>query len=194
MSKIAIDKGMFCLPWTQTLLGTHLNGKPNFMACDWLTRVNLDPMLLGVCVNKTHASNAAIRATGEFSVNVPTVEMVGVTDYCGIVSGDKVDKSGLFRVFYGELRAAPLIEECPINIECRLLQAVELPTNTFFIAEVLNVYSEERFLTDGAPDVRKIKPFVLTMPDNTFWSIGESVGRAWHDGAKFREKLGDKGA
>jgi flavin reductase (DIM6/NTAB) family NADH-FMN oxidoreductase RutF len=50
MNKITIEKSAFCLPWTQTLLGTHVNGKVNFMALDWVTRVNYQPAMLGICV------------------------------------------------------------------------------------------------------------------------------------------------
>ena len=192
MAKIVIEKNLFCLPWTQTLLGTHVNGKPNFMALDWLTRVNYQPALLGICVNKGHASNGAIRENGQFSVNIPTVDMVAVTDYCGIVSGNKEDKSKLFEVFYGELKAAPLITECPLNIECKLVQTVDLPTNTLFIGEIRNIYSEEKYLENGKPDVKRVRPFLLTMPDNRFWSVGEQVGNAWKDGVHYKEKIGGK--
>jgi flavin reductase (DIM6/NTAB) family NADH-FMN oxidoreductase RutF len=159
------------------------------MALDWLTRVNYQPAMLGVCVNKGHASNAAIRQTGEFSVNVPTVDMVAVTDYCGLVSGKKEDKSQLFDLFYGELATAPLIRECPLNIECRLAQTVELPTNTFFIGEIVAIHADESCLENGKPDVRRVRPFLLTMPDNRFWAVGEQVGSAWKDGAKYRQGL-----
>jgi len=189
MTKIAVEKNLFCLPWTQTLLGTHVQGRVNFMALDWLTRVNYDPAMLGICVNKEHASNHAIRETGQFSVNVPTVDMVEVTDYCGIVSAKREDKSKLFEVFYGELKAAPLITVCPLNIACRLIQTVDLPTNTFFIGEIVTIFSEERYLSSGKPDITKIRPFLLTMPDNRFWSVGEQIGNAWKDGAKYRDKL-----
>ena len=192
MSKIAIEKNLFCLPWTQTLLGTHVNGKVNFMALDWLTRVNYQPAMLGICVNKGHASNAAIRQTGEFSINIPTVDMVAVTDYCGIVSGAKTDKSKLFEVFYGELKAAPLITACPLNMECKLVQTVDLPTNTLFIGEIKNIYSEEKYLENGKPDVKKVRPFLLTMPDNRFWSVGEQVGNAWKDGLKYKDQISGK--
>jgi len=189
MSKIPVEKNLFCLPWTQTLLGSHVQGRVNFMALDWLTRVNYDPAMLGICVNKGHASNQAIRETGEFSVNVPTVDMVEVTDYCGIVSAKREDKSKLFEVFYGDLKAAPLITACPLNIACRLIQTVDLPTNTFFIGEIVTIFSEERYLDGGKPDIKKIRPFLLTMPDNRFWSVGQHIGNAWKDGAKYREKL-----
>jgi flavin reductase (DIM6/NTAB) family NADH-FMN oxidoreductase RutF len=189
MAKIIVDKSLFCLPWTQTLLGSHVNGKVNFMALDWLTRVNYQPAMLGICVNKGHATNDAIRATGEFSVNVPSTDMITITDYCGIASAKNADKSKLFEVFYGELKAAPMIKDCTLNIECKVVQTVDLPTNTFFIGEIKNIYSEERFMSDGKPDPKKMRPFLLIMPDNRFWALGEQVGNAWKDGLKFKEKL-----
>lgn len=182
------QKNLFCLPWTQTILGTHLNGRVNFMALDWLTRVNFNPAMIGICVNRLNGSYEAIIETGEFSVNVPSVELVAVTDYTGLVSGKKVDKSGLFEVFYGDLTAAPMISRCPLTMECKVTQQVDLPTNCFFIAEIVTLYSEAQYLTDGKPDVEKIKPFLLTMPDNRFWAVGDCVGRAWEAGKELRDK------
>ncbi len=188
MKKVIENKNLFCLPWTQTILGTHLEGRVNFMALDWVTRTNYDPPMIGACVNKNNASSSAILDTKEFSVNVPSVDMLEVTDYTGLVSGKRVDKSGLFDIFYGELKSAPMIKKCPLNIECRLAEPVELPTNFFFIAEIINIYSSEKFLSDGKPDVQKIRPFVLTMPDNRFWEIGECVGKAWDAGKVLRKR------
>jgi flavin reductase (DIM6/NTAB) family NADH-FMN oxidoreductase RutF len=189
MEKLTIKKDLFCLPWTQTILGTHYEGRVNFMALDWLTRVNVNPAMLGICVNKIHASHAAVDDTGEFSVNIPSADMLEITDYTGLVSGKKADKSKLFEVFYGELKAAPMIKICPLNIECKVVQTVELPTNSFFIGEILNIYSEDQFLTDGNPDVKKMNPFLLTMPDNSFWSIGECIGKAWNAGKAMRDRI-----
>jgi len=191
MKKIFDQKNLFCLPWTQTILGSHLDGKLNFMALDWLTRVNFKPAMLGICVNKGNATHGAIIDTGEYSVNVPGTDMVAVTDYTGLVSGKRTDKSDLFEVFYGELQAAPMIQECPLNLECKVVQRVDLPTNSFFIAEIVNIYCTENIMTDSNPDVAKIKPFVLTMPDNRFWALGECIGKAWHDGKGFRKPRKD---
>jgi flavin reductase (DIM6/NTAB) family NADH-FMN oxidoreductase RutF len=74
-------------------------------------------------------------------------------------------------------------------MECKVTETVDLPTNYFFIAEITNIYSEEKFLTDGKPDAKKIHPFLLTMPDNRFWSIGECIGKAWDAGKVLHEKL-----
>jgi flavin reductase (DIM6/NTAB) family NADH-FMN oxidoreductase RutF len=187
-SKITIEKNLFCLPWTQTILGTHIEGRVNFMALDWLTRVNYSPPMLGICVNKVNASCAAVRSSGEFSVNVPGADMVAITDYTGLVSGKKVDKSKLFEVFHGSLSSAPMISTCPVTMECKVTQEVELPTNVFFIAEIINIYTEERFLSDGKPDVKKINPFLLSMPDNNYWAVGECIGKAWSEGREFKKK------
>ena len=188
MKQTIKNKNLFCLPWAQTILGTLLDGKPNFMALGWLTRVNYDPPMLGICVNKNNVSHAAILDTGEFSINVPCEEMIAVTDYVGIVSGKKVDKSDLFETFKGELKSAPMIHECPLSIECTLEKTIELPTNFLFIGIIQNIYSEEEYLTDGKPDYEKIRPFLLTMPDNNFWGIGESIGKAWSDGVKIKHE------
>lgn len=187
MKKIFTQKNLYCLPWTQTILGTHLQGRANYMALDWLTRVNFKPAMLGICVNKDNASHGAIIDTGEFSINIPSADMVAVTDYTGLVSGKRTDKSGLFRIFYGDLQAAPMIEECPVNLECKMVQRVELPTNSFFIAEIINIYCDEEVMTDSKPDIAKIKPFVLTMPDNRFWSLGPCIGKAWHEGKSYKK-------
>jgi len=82
-----------------------------------------------------------------------------------------------------------MIKLCPLSMECKVVQTVDLPTNTFFIAEILDIYSEDRFLTDGMPDVKKMNPFLLTMPDNRFWSVGECVGKAWNAGKSAGERL-----
>jgi flavin reductase (DIM6/NTAB) family NADH-FMN oxidoreductase RutF len=189
MTKVDIGEQAYVLPMATTILGSLLEDRANFMALGWLTRVNFKPPMLGVAVNQGHASHAAIIETGEFSVNFPTVEMVEVTDYVGLVSGKRVDKSGLFNLFYGKLKGAPMISECPLSMECKLVETVQLPSNSFLIGEILGAYSEERFLTGGVPDIKKINPLLLTMPDNRYWSVGEVVGRAWSDGKAMKKRV-----
>ena len=189
MEKVKIGDQAFVLPMTVTILGCHLTGKPNFMTLAWLTRINFKPPLLGVAINKGNQSHTGVLDAGEFSVNFPSAGMVEIADYSGMVSAKKVDKSDLFEVFYGELKAAPMIKDCPLNIECKTYQTIDLPTNTFVIGEIIGAYSDERYLTDKVPDVRKINPLLLTMPDNRYWSVGENVGRAFSAGKAMRDRL-----
>ena len=69
-----------------------------------------------------------------------------------------------------------MISECPLSLECRLVNTVDNPTNNFYIGEIVASYTEEKYLTDGHPDIKKINPLLLTMPDNRYWGIGEVHG------------------
>ena len=112
--------------------------------------------------------------------------MVEITDYCGIVSGKKTDKSEVFDLFYGELETAPLIRNCPLSIECELVEIIESASNEIFIGEIMAIYTEEKFLTEGKPDFGKMKPLILSQPDTAYWSLGKSVAKAWSIGKKHK--------
>jgi flavin reductase (DIM6/NTAB) family NADH-FMN oxidoreductase RutF len=186
MDKITIDTNAFVYPMPMTIVGAVVDGRPNFMAVAWVTRVNFKPPMIMVALGDHH-TNRGIDATGEFSINIPSAPLMEKADYCGIVSGRKVDKSKLFDVFYGTLAGAPLIRECPLVMACRLHQAVKLPFDTLYIGDIVEVFTEERYLTDGKPDLKKIDPFVLTMPDNGYWRVGEKIGSAWSAGKKLKK-------
>jgi flavin reductase (DIM6/NTAB) family NADH-FMN oxidoreductase RutF len=188
MAKIKLNNNTHFYPMPMTLVGTADKNKANFAAIAWINRVNYQPPIIMVGINKNHTTAQLIDQNKEFSVNIPNRNLVAQTDYCGITKGAKEDKSALFSIFTGELQFAPMIKECPINMECKLLQAVELPSNNLYIAEIHAAYSEERFLTNGKPDITKIQPFTLTMPDNTYWAIGEPIGQAWSIGKELKEK------
>lgn len=188
MAKIRLDNQAFALPMPLALLGSHVNGKPNFMALGWFTRVNFKPPLLGVGVNHGNQTHGAILENREFSLSIPSRDLLEETDYTGLVSAKRTDKSGLFETFYGDLKAAPMVKACPVAMELTLVETVEMATNTFFIGEIKGVYAEQDCLEDGAPDPARVKPFVLTMPDNRYWAVGEPLGRAWHAGKVLKEK------
>jgi hypothetical protein len=118
--------------------------------------------------------------------------MIEETDYCGIVSGKKEDKSKLFEVFYGKFENAPMIKNCSLNLECGLVETLELPTHYLFVGEILEAYSEERYLTDGILDIKKMKPLLLTMPDNSYWTVGNYEGAAWKIGLRLKDKKDSK--
>ncbi len=181
MEKIEVALEATSYPMPCSVVGTKVAGKPNFLTVAWFTRVNARPPYMMIALGKAHYSNAGIRENGCFSINVPSIDMAEVVDYCGLVSGKKVDKSAVFEVFYGKT-GAPMIRECPYNLDCRLVQTVDLPADELFIGEVVAAYSDSRFCTDGIPDMTKIKPFVLNMPQTTFLGLGPSIGRAWEMG------------
>ncbi len=188
MEKISVGANVFTFPMPVALLGCMVDGRANFMALGWMTRVNANPPLIGVGVGNHHHTTKGLRESKAFSINYPGADMRVVTDYCGIVSGKSEDKSAAFTVFYGLLGNVPMIAECTLSLECRVVQEVPFKTNTFFIGEIVESYTEERYLTGNSPDIKKMNPLLLTMPDNNYWTVGEHAGRAWKDGSQYKKK------
>lgn len=181
MEKIEIPNNFF-IPMPVVLVGTQVNGRANFMAVGWCARVNGNPPMIACGIANQHFTTRGIGESKTFSVNIPNESLLEKTDYCGIVSGKTADKSGVFDVFYGSLQTAPMIRECPITLECRLVQAVALPTHTLFIGEIAGAYADRRVIKDGKPDFPAIDPLFLTMPDNRYWALGPYAGDAWSAG------------
>jgi flavin reductase (DIM6/NTAB) family NADH-FMN oxidoreductase RutF len=170
-----------------SLVGAQVDGKANFMTVAWLSRVNFDPPMIAVAIGASHQTPRGIRQNQTFSVCLPSADLMERTDYCGLVSGARVDKSGVFEVFYGDLETAPLIAECPLCAECVLAEIVELPSNLLIIGNVAAVHADDSILTGDRPDPAKLAPLLLTMPDNLYWSLGEPVGKAWSVGKVLKE-------
>jgi len=185
--KMKYKTNVFTCPMPVTLLGVMVDGKPNFMALGWVTRVNANPPMIGCGVAKNHYTNRGISENRTFSINVPSVDMMEKTDYCGLVSGKTADKSTIFTIFYGDSGSAPMIDECPLCIECRLVRVAEYPTNNFYTGEIISSYIGEQFLTSGSPDIKKINPLLLTMPDNRYWEVGDYKGDAWNAGLDLKK-------
>jgi flavin reductase (DIM6/NTAB) family NADH-FMN oxidoreductase RutF len=175
-----------CLyPLPTVLVGAHVNGKPNYIAIAHLGI--MDPESVSLGMNKIHYTNAGIKDNKTFSINIPSVEMVKETDYCGLVSGKDVDKAKLFTNFYGKLETAPMIEECAVNMECELIQTVDFPRYDIFIGKVVETYCDEHYLTEGEVDLAKVQPFLFSMLDNSYWKLGERFAQAWSIGKDLKQ-------
>jgi flavin reductase (DIM6/NTAB) family NADH-FMN oxidoreductase RutF len=182
MSKTKISNNAFIYPMPMTLVGAEVYGKPNFLAAAWVTRCNPNPPLVLAALGKMHHTNRGIREHREFSVSIPSADLLKHVDYAGLVSGARTDKSGLFETFCGDLKHAPMAKACGLAMECRLVQVVELMVDELFIGEIVSAYADEACLTDGKPDIKKLNPFTLTMPDNRYWAVGDELARAWSAG------------
>ena len=189
MNKIAIGNKNYLYPNPTILVGTTVNGKPNYLNVSYAGIVNREPAMISISLNKLHYSCLGIRKNKTFSINIPSTDQLEVTDYCGMVSGENVDKSLLFHTFYGVLKNAPMIEECPVNIECEVIQEIELEgSNVLFIGRVIESYSEEKYLTNHLPDIKKINPILLSIYDFNYYSVGTKIGKAWDAGKSFKTK------
>jgi flavin reductase (DIM6/NTAB) family NADH-FMN oxidoreductase RutF len=170
-------------PMPITLVGANVNGKPNYLVVASCGIIQHDPAMIAVSLNRRHYTNPGIKENGAFSVNVPPADMADLVDYCGIVSGRMTDKAALFTTFYGELGTAPLIHECPVNVECRLVQTLDLPgVNEVFIGEIVQVYASDTCLQGGVPNLRKMDPLFFSIHENSYYRAGERIGHAWEIG------------
>jgi Conserved protein/domain typically associated with flavoprotein oxygenases, DIM6/NTAB family len=86
----------------------------------------------------------------------------------------------------GRLPEPRLIKECPVNMVCKVFKHVDTPSNDVFIGEVMETYVDEKLMTDGRPDLKKIDPLILG--GASYWTLGEAVGAAFKDGQKLIKK------
>jgi flavin reductase (DIM6/NTAB) family NADH-FMN oxidoreductase RutF len=191
MDKINLGSTVPSYPMPVSLVGAHVDDKPNFMTVAWFSMASYNPPRMAIVLGKNHYTNPGIKENKAFSVCLPSEDMAEVTDYCGIVSGKKTDKSKIFDLFYGELKTAPMIKDCPLNMECKLVEIVENESNEIFIGEVIGTYTEERFLSDGKLDFKKMKPLILSQPDTRYWRLGEPFAKAWNIGKKYKANKGN---
>jgi len=188
MDKINLGSTIPAYPMPVSLVGTHVDGKPNFLAVAWFTMASYNPPRIAIALGKGHYTNPGIKENKTFSLCLPSVDMVEETDYCGIVSGRKTDKSMIFDLFYGELKTAPMIKDCPLSMECKLVDTVESSQNEIFIGEIIGTYTEQRFLSDGKLDFKKMKPLILSQPDTSYWRLGEPLAKAWSIGKRYKAR------
>lgn len=173
-------------PMPVTLVGTVVDSVPNFMAVSWVSRTNVKPPMIAISINKNHHTVKGILEHRQFSVCTPGKDLLIKTDFCGIKSGKSVDKSNIFSIFWGDLEYAPMIEECPVCLECSLNDKIELPDHYLFIATIVESYADEVCLTEGKPDLNKIKPFLLSLPDRHYWAVGEEIAKAYKEGLNYK--------
>ncbi|MEJ2154954.1 MAG: flavin reductase family protein [Desulfobacteraceae bacterium] len=170
-------------PMPTTLVGATVNGNPNFLTVAHVGILNHGtPQYLSIGLGKVHYTNAGIKENRTFSIGLPPEELMVEIDYCGIKSGKNVDKSTLFDIFYGELKTAPMVSQCPVNMELKLHDVLDFEKHDIFIGELIQTYADEAVLKEGKIDIAKVRPLLFDMASIQYWSLGAPVGRCWNAG------------
>ncbi len=189
MKKIKLGPNPYLYPMPTVIVGSLVDGKPNFITVSYIGIVQHQPPMVAVTLMDSHFSNRGILENKCFSINIPNTRMLRITDYVGMNSGDKVDKSELFKVFYGELKKAPLIEETPLNLECRLVNRIDMNNGScIYLGEIMQSYSQKRYLKKGRPFMKKLRPILFSINNNLYYSTGRVIGRAWQAGLNYKPK------
>jgi flavin reductase (DIM6/NTAB) family NADH-FMN oxidoreductase RutF len=190
--KIAYGKSPVIYPIPIILAGANVNGKPNYELLGDCGLMGISPPLVFISSHRDHYTNVGILENNTYSINFPTTDMLAITDYCGIVSGREVDKSQLFKTFYGELESAPMITECPVNMECKVIKEFSVQHRQVFVGEVHMTYVDEEYLQEingqkVIAGMDKLDPIIYAL-DNRYYRIGKVIGTGYQEGKKFLKK------
>lgn len=191
MAKVKMGAQPLIYPMPVLLVGANVAGRPNVLAVAWGSIANGEPPMVSVAVRHQRYTHDGIKQSGTFSVNIPSADMVREADYCGLVSGTRVDKIAAcnFDVFYGKLGNAPLIEQCPVNLECRVVHTLDLGSHSLFVGRIEETHISEECLTGNKPDIGKIRPLAyITSPDSQYRVLGEVIAMAFSCGKEIKVK------
>lgn len=191
MSKIKLGVVPLVYPIPIVLVGTLVDGRANFTEVGDCAVMGINPALVAVSLSASHHTTKGIDESKAFSVNLPSTQMLSLTDYCGMVSGRDEDKSRLFTIFEGEHTRVPMIQDCPVGLECRVHEIVQIEHRRIFIAEVLECYVSEQFVdtVDGKQciaNLSKLDPIIYAL-DNRYYQIGSAIGTGYREGICHKE-------
>ena len=170
------------------LVGVLTDGKPNVTEVGDVGIMGLKPPYVFVSLGENSHSRLGITQTGQFSLNFPTTALMAKADFCGTASGRRVDKASLFTLFYDPegLPALPLIEDCPVNLACEVVEHVALQHRNIFIGSVIQTYVNEECFVEKEDqqrlaDLTVLDPLIYAL-DNRYYSIGRPIGEGYQEG------------
>ena len=179
---------LFPLPTTLVVTGTMENA--NIVTIAWVTLLTSKPPTLGISVGQKGYSGEAIQRNKNFTVNIATADIMVESDFCGITSGkdiDKFEKTDLTKM-PSRIIQSPLIKECPLNIECKLVESKMVGATNHFIDEIVQTHIDTDKLKDkdnpGSIDIDAFNPLIYISGVKQYRKIGEKIGDAYSIGKK----------
>jgi flavin reductase (DIM6/NTAB) family NADH-FMN oxidoreductase RutF len=156
------------------------DGRPNVLTLGEVYILSLDPLVFGIGIRPSRYSHRLISETGEYVANFPTADLIARVDLCGMSSGLETDKFAAFGLTAtpGSVVKAPLIAECPLNVECRVRDVLPMGSHDCFVGEVVATHVEDWALDDeGQFDPVKARSIALV--GRSYWAIGPKLDRAF---------------
>lgn len=180
MAKISWKPGTMIYPVPAILVTCGSEPKDwNMITIAWVGTICSDPAMCYISVRKERHSHSLISNSMEFTLNLTTTDMARATDWAGVRSGrdyDKWKETGLTPL-PGEAVASPTIEESPLSIECRVKQVMELGTHDMFIAEVLNVRADDRFIDPETGRFSLEDAGLMAYSHGHYYELGKMIGK-----------------
>jgi flavin reductase (DIM6/NTAB) family NADH-FMN oxidoreductase RutF len=178
MAKIAWKPGTMMAPLPPALISCGTLEKPNVMTAAWTGIVCTEPTLVYVSIRPSRYSNELIRQSGEFVINVPTVELAKAVDLCGVKSGRDTDNFKLAGITASpcEKIGAPQVAEAPVSLECKVKEITSLGSHDVFLAEVVAVDVDEKYINSKqALDLEKAG--LLAYAHGFYYALGRKIGK-----------------
>ncbi len=178
--KKLIQKGTWLFPVPTAMVScAGPDSAPNIITIAWTGVVCSEPPILSVSIRPGRHSHGLIRESGEFVVNIPREDQLRKLDFCGVKSGrdtDKFAELGLTPMPGTEVKA-PLVKECPVNLECRVIDIKSLGVHDLFLGEIVAAHMDEEVMNDkGAVDIGKLRPITYCPQAAQYWSLKEAIG------------------
>ena len=161
------------------------NEKPNIITVAWAGTICTNPAMLSISVRPERYSYNIIKETKEFVVNLVTSDLVYATDYCGVKSGRDLDKFKEMNLHksISKVVKAPGIEESPVNIECCVKEIKELGSHHMFIAEVVSVNIDDKYM-DKTGKFNLNKAGLVSYSHGEYFELGKKLGKFGYSVAK----------
>jgi len=151
MRKITFKPGTMVNPIPVVMVSCgEIEAEYNIVTIAWTGIVNSEPPMTYISIRKSRHSHGIISKNGEFVINLCTEELAWITDYCGVKSGRDVNKFQEQKLtpVPGDFVKCPMIKECPVNIECKVMEVHEYPSHDMFVAEILAVHADESLMDE----------------------------------------------
>jgi flavin reductase (DIM6/NTAB) family NADH-FMN oxidoreductase RutF len=178
MGKVTLETSALLVPTPVILLSCAGEaGFPNILVVSWVGVACATPPMVGVALRPERLSYSLIRETGEFVLNIPPASLLRAVDFCGIVSGrdeDKFAQAGLTPMPASKVRA-PLIRECPVNLECVVRRSLVLGSHVLFLAEVVALHADEEVVEEGEVVSGRVAPLAYDPFGGDYWCMKEVV-------------------
>lgn len=178
MGKVMWKPGTFEYPIPAAMVSCGDMEKSNILTIAWTGILNSDPAMVYISVRPTRYSYNIIKETKEFAINLTTEDLAFQTDWCGVRSGEKFDKFKEMKLTKqkANIIKCPLIKESPVSIECKVKEIVNLGSHDMFIAEVLCIDADEKYIDEnGAFDISKCN--LIAYANGGYYSLGKKVGK-----------------
>lgn len=175
---LALSCALYPVPVVLVSCADKKTKRPNIITIAWCGIVCSAPPCLNISIRASRFSYKIIKNTGDFVINIPTSRALNRVDMCGNRSGGDTDKFGLaeFTDIPSSKISSPMIKECPVNIECKLMNIVKLGSHDMFIGNVLAVHADAEIIgPDGNIDYGKADPLVYNQGE--YWNLGKKIGR-----------------